>query len=93
MFSLFRPMLSPGHPTPFSAERVVVQQLNLVFGTSKKWQEICTLKGQKGFSCHESILLFFLCRRRKWKAIDESNETYRGCDGNGVADLTITVST
>jgi hypothetical protein len=93
MLSLSDPMLSPGHPTPFSAERVVVQQLNLVFGRSKKRKERDTLKGQKVFSCHESILLFFLCTRRKRKAIDESNETYWACDGNGVADLTTTVST
>ena len=35
MLSLFRPMLSPGHPTPFSVERVVVRHSNLVFGTSR----------------------------------------------------------
>ena len=64
MLSLFRPMLSPGHPTPFSVERVVVRQLNLVFGTSREWQERCTLKGPEGFSCHESILLFFRCKQR-----------------------------
>lgn len=37
--SLFRPMLSPEHPTPFSAERVVVQPLNLVFGRNKPAQK------------------------------------------------------
>src|SRR4029077_1726099 len=38
MLSLFRPTLSPGRPTLFSVERVVVRQLNLVFGTSKPAQ-------------------------------------------------------
>ena len=49
MLSLFRPMLSPGHPTPFSVERVVVQQLNLVFGTSKPAQKESAKTGRKFF--------------------------------------------
>ena len=39
MLSLFRPTLSPGRPTLFSVERVVVRQLNLVFGTIKPAQK------------------------------------------------------
>jgi hypothetical protein len=50
MLSLFRPMLSPGHPTPFSVERVVVRQLNLVFGTSKSAQKESAKTGRKFFS-------------------------------------------
>jgi hypothetical protein len=52
MLSLFRPMLSPGHPIPFSVERVVVQQLNLVFGTSKQAQKESGRIEQEFFSCH-----------------------------------------
>jgi hypothetical protein len=52
MLSLFRPMLSPGHPIPFSVERVVVQQLNLVFGTSKQAQKESVRIEQEFFSCH-----------------------------------------
>ncbi len=49
MLSPFRPMLSPGHPTPFSVERVVVQQLNLVFGTSKPAQKESATTEQEFF--------------------------------------------
>jgi hypothetical protein len=42
-------MLSPGHPTPFSVERVVVQQLNLVFGTSNPAQKESAKTGRKFF--------------------------------------------
>jgi hypothetical protein len=52
MLSLFRPMLSPGHPIPFSAEQVVVQQLNLVFGTSKPAQKESVTTGRNTFSYH-----------------------------------------
>jgi hypothetical protein len=52
MLSLFRPMLSPGHPTPFSVEPVVVQQLNLVFGTSKPAQKESATIEQVFFSYH-----------------------------------------
>jgi len=55
MLSLFRPTLSPGRPTPFSAERVVVQQLNLVFGTSKPAQKESAKTGRKFFSFHRWI--------------------------------------
>jgi hypothetical protein len=50
MLSLFRPMLSPGHPTPFSVEPVVVQQSNLVFGTSKPAQKESGTTGREFFS-------------------------------------------
>jgi hypothetical protein len=52
MLSLFRPMLSPGHPTPFSVEPAVVQQLNLVFGTSKPAQKESATIEQEFFSYH-----------------------------------------
>ena len=52
MLSLFRPMLSPGHPTPFSVERVVVRQLNLVFRTSKPAQRESVTIEQEFFSYH-----------------------------------------
>ena len=55
MLSLFRPMLSPGHPTPFSVERVVVRQLNLVFGTSKPAQKESATTGREFFSYHRWI--------------------------------------
>ena len=55
MLSLFRPMLSPGHPTPFSVERAVVQRLNLVFGTSKPAQKESETKGRESFSYHRWI--------------------------------------
>jgi len=55
MLSPFRPTLSPEHPTPFSVERVVVQQLNLVFGTSKPAQKESAKTGQKFFSYHRWI--------------------------------------
>ena len=55
MLSLFRPMLSPGHPTPFSVERVVVQQLNLVFRTSKPAQKESATIEQEFFSYHRWI--------------------------------------
>jgi hypothetical protein len=42
-------MLSPWHPIPFSVERVVVQQLNLVFGTSKPAQKESAKTGRKFF--------------------------------------------
>jgi hypothetical protein len=50
MLSLFRPMLSPGNPTPFSVEPAVVQQLNLVFGTSKPAQKESAKIEQEFFS-------------------------------------------
>ena len=49
MLSPFRPMLSPWHPIPFSVERVVVQQLNLVFGTSKPAQKESAKTGRNFF--------------------------------------------
>jgi hypothetical protein len=52
MLSLFRPMLSPGHPTPFSVQPAVVQQLNLVFGTSKPAQKESAKIEQEFFSYH-----------------------------------------
>jgi hypothetical protein len=55
MLSLFRPMLAPGHPTPFSVERVVVRQLNLVFGTSKPAQKESATTEQEFFSYHRWI--------------------------------------
>jgi hypothetical protein len=55
MLSPFRPMLSPGHPTPFSVERVVVQQLNLVFGRSKPPQKESAKTGRKFLSYHRWI--------------------------------------
>ena len=55
MLSLFRPRLSPGHPTPFSVEPVVVQQLNLVFRTSKPAQKESVTIEQEFFSYHRSI--------------------------------------
>jgi hypothetical protein len=55
MLSLFRPMLFPGHPTPSSVERVVVQQLNLVFGTSKPAQKESVRIEQGIFSYHRLI--------------------------------------
>ena len=50
MLSPFRPMLSLGRPAPFSVERVVVQRLNLVFGTRKSAQKESATTGQKLFS-------------------------------------------
>ena len=47
--SLVPPMLSPGHPSPFSVVRVVVQQLNLVFGTSKVAQTESATRERKFF--------------------------------------------
>jgi hypothetical protein len=55
MLSLSRPMLSPGHPTPFSVERVVVPQLNLVFRTSKPAQKESVTIEQEFFSYHRWI--------------------------------------
>jgi hypothetical protein len=55
MLFLSRPMLSPGRPTPFSVERVVVQQLNLVFGTSKQAQTESATIEQKSFSYHRGL--------------------------------------
>jgi hypothetical protein len=55
MISLFRPMLSRGRPAPFSAERVVVQGLNLVFGTRKSAQKESATTGQKLFSYQQWI--------------------------------------
>ena len=45
-------MLSPEHLTPFSVERVVVQQLNLVFGKSKPVQKESVTIEQEFFSYH-----------------------------------------
>jgi hypothetical protein len=42
-------MLSPGHPTPFSVERVVVRHLNLVFNTSKPAQKESATTEQEFF--------------------------------------------
>jgi hypothetical protein len=50
-----RPTLSPGHPTPFSAGRVVVQQLHLVFGTNRSAQKESVPLEQEFFSYHWSI--------------------------------------
>jgi len=50
MLFLFRPRLFPGHPTPFSVERVVARRLNLVFGTSKPAQKESATTGRKFFS-------------------------------------------
>jgi hypothetical protein len=50
MLSLFRPMLFPEHPTPFSVERVVGRQLNLVFGTSKPRQKESATTKREVFS-------------------------------------------
>src|SRR5215211_826546 len=63
MLSPFRPVRSPAHPTPFSAERVVVQQLNLVFGTSKPAQKGSANTGGKFSSYHRWI--------RSWLVVDE----------------------
>jgi hypothetical protein len=60
MLSLFRPMLSPGHPTRLSAERVVVQQLNLVFGTSKPAQKESVTIEQKFFSFHRWLRSYLM---------------------------------
>ena len=49
MLSPFRPMLSPAHPAPFSVGRVVVQQSNLVFRTSKPAQKESAKTGRKFF--------------------------------------------
>jgi hypothetical protein len=48
-------MLSPGHPTPFSVEGVVVRHLNLVFGTSKPAQKDLAATEQEFFSYHRWI--------------------------------------
>jgi hypothetical protein len=45
-------MLSPGHPTPFSVERVVARRLNLVFGTSKPAQKESATTERESFSYH-----------------------------------------
>ena len=55
MLSLFRPTLSPGRPTPFCVERVVVQQSNLVFRTSKPAQKESAKTGRKFFLYHRWI--------------------------------------
>ncbi len=55
MLSLFRPTLSPGRPTLFFVERVVVRQLNLVFGTSKPAQKESATIEQAFFSYHRWI--------------------------------------
>jgi hypothetical protein len=53
-----RPMPSPGHPIPFSARRVVVQQLHLVFGTNRSAQKQSVRIEQELFSYHSSMRLF-----------------------------------
>jgi hypothetical protein len=55
MLSLFRPTLSPGRLTLFSVERVVVRQLNLVFGKSKPTQKESATIEQAFFSYHRWI--------------------------------------
>jgi hypothetical protein len=55
MLSLFRPMPFRERPTPFSVERVVVQRLNLVFGTSKRAQGESAMIKEKLFSYHQWI--------------------------------------
>src|SRR5205823_14827012 len=65
MLSLFRPALSPGRPTLFSVERVVVRQLNLVFGTSKPAQKESATIEQAFFSYHRWISLFGGGRRNR----------------------------
>ena len=56
MLSPFRPVLSPAHPIPSSVERVFVQQLNLVFRTSKPAQKESVRLERTFFSCHPSSL-------------------------------------
>ena len=64
MLSLFRPMLSPGHPTPLFVEQVVVRQLNLVFDTSKPAQkESATTRGE--FFSYHGWLRSFLWTTKK----------------------------
>ena len=70
MLSPFRPMLSPAHPIPSSVERVFVQQLNLVFRTSKPAQKESVTIEQEFFSYHRSIRSFFVANEQIGEGFD-----------------------
>jgi len=84
------PMPSPGHPIPFSARRVVVQQLHLVFGTNRSVQKQSVRIEQELFSYHSSMRLFGGERTTRRNSI---TRTYRSLGVGEVADLTVTTST
>ena len=75
MLSLFRPTLSPGRPTLFSVERVVVRQLNLVFGTIKPAQKESATLGREFFSYRPWNQVLFDGGRQKSERLSMSNES------------------
>ena len=74
MLSLFRPTLSPGRLTLFSVERVVIRQLNLVFGRSKPAQKESATIEQAFFSYHRWIRSY-LVENEKIGEASTSNES------------------
>jgi hypothetical protein len=69
-------MLSPGHPTPFSGERVVVRQLNFVFGKSKPAQKESAMTGRETFHITGDLGLFWWSTKKSDR-LSKSNESQR----------------